>query len=225
MRLRSTLRPLTPILLCALPGLAAGLQKGTDELARERELFQSNKEEDCRAATDGCVAKNSIPAVELLFEVLGLESDRGNYLPSAHYRDIVWDGLLRISDRYARGRIEQELLKNKKSAWLRQWCAELLGEYGDAAYGPGLLEALHDKDLGVKRAIVDPDLDTVFLLSTGEPEIGTYVHWNRVTWQLQELNRFQKVVIHTIAYSADEGYRGQLQKIAEATGGEFVWFE
>jgi hypothetical protein len=77
----------------------------------------------------------------------------------------------------------------------------------------------------LEQVITDPDLDTAYLLSSGEPDIGLYVHWNRVTWHLKELNRFQKVVVHTIAYSDSEWYRSQIQKIAEATGGEYRWFE
>ncbi|MFT7669491.1 MAG: hypothetical protein ACI8X5_002194 [Planctomycetota bacterium] len=71
----------------------------------------------------------------------------------------------------------------------------------------------------------DPKLDTAYLLSSGEPDIGLYVHWPRVTYQLKELNRFHKVVFHTVAYSDSEWDRSQLEKIAEATGGEFQWFE
>jgi hypothetical protein len=33
------------------------------------------------------------------------------------------------------------------------------------------------------------------------------------------------VVVHAVAYSDSQWYREQLQKIAEATGGEFAWFE
>lgn len=71
----------------------------------------------------------------------------------------------------------------------------------------------------------DPELDTAYLLSSGEPDVGQYVHWNRITYQLQELNRFHKVVFHAIAYSDNEWHREQLEQIAKATGGEFKWFE
>jgi len=75
-------------------------------------------------------------------------------------------------------------------------------------------------------AVIDnPDLDTAYLLSSGEPDVGEYVHWNRVTYQLKEINRFHKVIFHTIAYSDNKWYRDQMEKIAEATGGEFEWFE
>jgi hypothetical protein len=33
------------------------------------------------------------------------------------------------------------------------------------------------------------------------------------------------MVVHTIAYSDSEWFRRQLEKIAEATGGEFHYFE
>ena len=75
-------------------------------------------------------------------------------------------------------------------------------------------------------AVIDnPDLDTAYLLSSGEPDVGEYVHWNRVTYHLKEINRFHKVIFHTIAYSDNKWYRDQLEKIAEATGGDFAWFE
>jgi len=77
----------------------------------------------------------------------------------------------------------------------------------------------------LETAIADPTLDTAYLLSSGEPDIGTYVHWNRVTDHLKDLNRFHKVVVHTIAYSERKWYRDQLEKIAQATRGEFRWFD
>ena len=71
----------------------------------------------------------------------------------------------------------------------------------------------------------DPTLDTAYLLSSGEPDVGLYVHWERVTYQLRELNRFHKVVFHSIAYSDNDWHREQLEQISKATGGTFKWFE
>ena len=84
-----------------------------------------------------------------------------------------------------------------------------------------------NKDIwnALETVIADPTLDTVFLLSSGEPEVGVYVHWNRVTAYLKELNRFHKVTVHTVAYSNSKWYRDQLEKISEVTGGKFRWFE
>lgn len=125
---------------------------GVDEerLERAEKLLGENPEESCNDGTRLCVQLNSVASVELLLEVLRQEADRG--LPVAHYRDVVWGGLAEITDVYARGRVEQELKKNKKSAWVRQWCAELLGEYRLVDYAASLTEALGDKDVGVRRA-------------------------------------------------------------------------
>jgi len=40
----------------------------------------------------------------------------------------------------------------------------------------------------VLQAVVsEPDIDTVFPLSSGEPEVGLYFHWNRVCEQLEHI--------------------------------------
>ncbi len=77
----------------------------------------------------------------------------------------------------------------------------------------------------LELVVSDPDIDTAYLLSSGEPDIGLYVHWNRVTRHLRELNRFHKVTIHTVVYSGRKWYRDQLERIAQATQGQFKWFE
>jgi len=77
----------------------------------------------------------------------------------------------------------------------------------------------------LEMVVADPDIDTGYLLSSGEPDIGLYVHWNRVTRHLRDLNRFHKVTIHTVVYSGRKWYRDQLEKIAQTTGGDFKWFE
>jgi len=121
-----------------------------ERLEHAQKLFGEDAEQSCREGTELCVRENSVAAVELLLDVLRQEADRG--LPVAHYRDVVWGGLAEIKDPYARARVEQELVKNKKSAWVRQWCAELLGEYGSVDHVASLADALGDKDLGVRRA-------------------------------------------------------------------------
>jgi HEAT repeat protein len=77
----------------------------------------------------------------------------------------------------------------------------------------------------LQTVLADPEIDTAFLLSSGEPEVGEYVHWNRVTMHLRELNRARKLTVHTIAYSDSKWYRDQLEEIAKVTGGEFRAFE
>lgn len=74
----------------------------------------------------------------------------------------------------------------------------------------------------LERVVSDPTLDTVYLLSSGEPEVGLYVHWNRVTEHLRILNRHHKVTIHGVSYTASAWYRSQIENIAKATGGRFT---
>ncbi len=77
----------------------------------------------------------------------------------------------------------------------------------------------------LETVLADETLDTAYLLSSGEPDQGLYVHWNRVTRHLADLNRFHKVTVHTVAYSESKWYRDQLEHIAKVTGGEFRWYE
>jgi hypothetical protein len=84
-----------------------------------------------------------------------------------------------------------------------------------------------EKDIwaALSMVVADPTLDTAYLLSSGEPDTGLYVHWNRVTRHLADLNRFHKVTVHTVVYSDNQWFREQLEKIAQTTGGSFQWFE
>jgi hypothetical protein len=77
----------------------------------------------------------------------------------------------------------------------------------------------------LEQVVSDPDIDTAYLLSSGEPDVGLYVHWNRVTRHLADLNRFHKVVVHCVVYSERKWFRDQLEKIAQTTGGDFKWFK
>jgi HEAT repeat protein len=78
-------------------------------------------------------------------------------------------------------------------------------------------------------AIEDSDIDTIYLMSDGEPEDGLYVHYNRVVDHLKRVNLLRKVVIHTVHVSdpswsagTTEWYRSQLREIANGTGGKYV---
>lgn len=78
-------------------------------------------------------------------------------------------------------------------------------------------------------ALGDSDIDTVYLMSDGEPEDGLYVHFNRVVDHLQRRNLLRKLVVHTVHVSdpawnagTTEWYRSQLREIARGTGGQYV---
>ncbi len=112
-------------------------------------LIASAQEAVVRKGVELAVQQNSVKSVGLLLEVLDLEGARGP--AAAHYRDLAWDGLSRIKDFYARQRVEKELQPSRRP-FVRQWCAELLGVYGAGEFGPTLVHALGDSNVGVRRA-------------------------------------------------------------------------
>jgi hypothetical protein len=81
----------------------------------------------------------------------------------------------------------------------------------------------------LQSVLSDADIDTVYLMSDGEPEEGLYVHYNRVVDHIKRIEPLRKLVIHTVhvsdpSWSAGtaEWYRSQLREIAKATGGKYV---
>lgn len=143
---------LAALALLVLPAFRAAVQDPDPRHAEAAKLLLSGPEGDVRRGAELCAQLNDVPAVELLLRVLERTSVSGaGFLPPAHYRDVSWDGLIRITDPYARQRVEEEL-KKSKDAFVRQWCAELLGIYAQSDFGPTLRRALNDKDDGVRRA-------------------------------------------------------------------------
>jgi len=133
------------------PLAAPGDDDEDPRMEEARKLLAAGGEGEVNAGRDLCVAMNDQAAADLLLEHLGnMTHNRG--LAPGHYRDIAWEGLIRITDHYARMRVETELRKNKQNPWSRMWSAELLGIYGEKDWGPALVIALKDKDIWVKRA-------------------------------------------------------------------------
>jgi hypothetical protein len=93
-------------------------------LQEARKLLQSTKEDQVRQGAKICAQLDSPASAELLLEVLNRTvQTAGGQLPPPHYRDIAWEGLIELKSPYAHRRIEMELVRNKESAWVRQWCA------------------------------------------------------------------------------------------------------
>lgn len=145
-------RSRTAIALALAIAASLGAQKPDQRLVRAEKLLAEPGEPDVRSGADSCATVNNVAAVELLLAVLD-ETERKPRLAlhPAHYRDIVWEALVRITDPYARTRVQLELRRNTKNAFVRQWSAQLLGIYGDQSHGASLRKALTDLDDGVKR--------------------------------------------------------------------------
>ncbi len=63
------------------------------------------------------------------------------------------------------------------------------------------------------------DVDTIYLLSDGEPSAGTYTDPTRILEEIARLNEASQVTIHTIALGFDSGFMRQL---AEQNRGSYV---
>ncbi|MCC7173207.1 MAG: HEAT repeat domain-containing protein [Planctomycetes bacterium] len=124
--------------------------KAADEAAR---ALQSTLEADVRKGGELCLALKVAIGIDFLLAELGSENRKSNqHLPQEHYRDIAWESLVRVTDPYLRERVEHALGEAKRNPFLREWCAELLGEYADADLGRALIPALSDKEDVVVRA-------------------------------------------------------------------------
>ena len=131
------------VLLSAAPALAQG---AAPDLGEAKDLLGERTEQQVQQGAAICVKANNVAAVELLLDVIAQTERRTNlHLAPAHYRDIVWDALQRITDPYARRRVEHEL-KTGRDPNVRQWCAELLGIYGEKGFGETLRAALRASD-------------------------------------------------------------------------------
>ena len=126
-RLAASTHFLASILLALGPSAALAQGENPDpELDAARRALAESTEPEVNRGADACVKRNSPAAVVLLLEVLRRTSSPPGHLPPAHYRDIAWGALGRITDPYARMRVEQELRESKDQS-VRQWCAEMLG--------------------------------------------------------------------------------------------------
>jgi len=69
------------------------------------------------------------------------------------------------------------------------------------------------------EALSEPELDTILLLSDGEPTYGTYIQNQNIIDNIQENNRFKKVVINTIVTGKTGTNLALMQKLAEMSNG------
>ena len=68
-------------------------------------------------------------------------------------------------------------------------------------------------------AFDDPDVDTIFILSDGEPSVGDIIDPQLIREAIAERNATRNVVINTIAFGADLQV---LEWLAEDSGGTHV---
>lgn len=70
----------------------------------------------------------------------------------------------------------------------------------------------------MQQAFADPDVDTIFLLSDGEPTAGAEIDPARIRESVAAWNRFRRITIHTIAVG---GNLEVLEWLAKDSGGRY----
>ena len=103
--------------LCLI--FAATALAQAQDLGTARRLLRDGQERPVRQGVEACVKANSVKALELPLGVLA-ETNRRS-LAAAHYRDMAWSGLIRITGKEARARVREELARSRDAS-VRQWC-------------------------------------------------------------------------------------------------------
>jgi HEAT repeat protein len=130
--------------------LGAAARAQGNQLGQAQQLLHGMGEQEVTRGTNICVKVGSLKATKLLLDVLERTKKAPRPLAAAHYRDIVWDGLVRIKDPASRDHVAK-LARSARSPWVRQWCVELLGIWSDPKYVAPLIKACTDKHPYVRR--------------------------------------------------------------------------
>ncbi len=106
---------------------------------------------------------------------------------------------------------------NKKTAI--NWVKGLSPEGRTNTWG-ALLAAFGCKSFGDGRFNANPMGDTIFLLTDGDPNEGELDDPDEIIAGVKELNRYHKLIIHTIAVGRFN--KAFLQRLSEEHGGQFL---
>ena len=68
----------------------------------------------------------------------------------------------------------------------------------------------------------EEEVDTVYFLTDGRPSRGTYDRPHRLLEAFGRLNRFRRLVVHTVLVGRERADRAFLRDLAAATGGLFA---
>ena len=72
---------------------------------------------------------------------------------------------------------------------------------------------------GLKRALTHEGVDSIFLLSDGEPSLGEFTEMRDILRETEKLNRLRRITIHCISVGRDSRL---LKRLAADTGGRYV---
>ena len=70
----------------------------------------------------------------------------------------------------------------------------------------------------LEAAFADPSVDTIYLLTDGEPSVGDIVVPDEIADEVRRWNRLRQIVVHTIGIGIDSDL---LKRLAEESGGVY----
>lgn len=108
-------------------------------------------------------------------------------------------------DRWLDEGVSESQGKDKKEA--QEYVEKLAANGGTNLYG------------ALETAFADPEVDTIYVMSDGEPSVGEVIDQTEIRARVQQWNEHRKVVIHTIAVG---GTFQVLEWLAGDTGGTHV---
>lgn len=74
----------------------------------------------------------------------------------------------------------------------------------------------------LEHMLLDPEIDTVYLLSDGAPNEGKHSRPEAILKAVRELNAERQVIIHTLGFGVDGEAEDLLRRLAEEHGGSFT---
>ncbi len=72
----------------------------------------------------------------------------------------------------------------------------------------------------LEQALLDPEVDTLLLLSDGVPGAGRYTSTGDILRAIRRVNQTRRVVIHCVSLGRDSDL---LRRLAAENGGTYVW--
>ena len=76
------------------------------------------------------------------------------------------------------------------------------------------------RESAVELAFRDPNVDTIYLLTDGQPSAGRIINVDDLADQVQRWNYSRQIVVHGISVGLDSKL---LQRLARESGGQYVY--
>ena len=120
-----------------------------------------------------------------------------------------------------RARCNVILFASKVYPWKKELVAATKANRDELREHLGKVEPGGETNLfgGLWRAFADETVDTIFVLSDGAPNEGTYTHPEAILREIRGLNATRRVAIHAVSIGRDSDL---LKRLAEESDGTYA---